>query len=491
MILIASLASAASPRDRCLDGDEEACDRVRFEVATRWARGEVGTGPQEAWRAEELLLLVDPTPWRAARACRGDGDCAPSELLDCLRSDGPCLVEHEDPPRRRALPASAVTVVARSDTRVFLARSGLWSDPRGVDPAPPEVLDRVTSPWIVQTRSLGAGETVELSVPAGAAVVLYGDGDVDGEAPEALEQRRPHGCWSRVVTSAGEPVADATVFTSTQVGASGAEGLVRGCGDDDVAVSGDAMGRRHGGWELVLEPGTRPRCALDGHPTTWCDQLLLDLPEELRGHDLRWSGTLPDGAFRLTDQTAEEARSEAEPATWDLQRFAGMPAGYARSPYGLVCAIDGRWRFCPEPTRYRVVDERGEPTLVGFGSRVIPGLDGWLEAWPGFDPGSLPYVVEVRGPTIVVRGHPRTGERAPAQRWSAWRGRDADAMARAALAAAQVELDASAELRVFPGGAIVVRQGRPVGTLGFADTTTAVWLDRDGRRIVHLGEVTP
>lgn len=438
---------AASPlakaREQCV-AEASACDELRFLLATRWARGEVGAGPQESWRADELVLLEW---WRRASAARPE---------PCLDEPAGCPF-----PLDFSAPTSTVEVLARSDTLI----SQLVRIPRDA-PFPSDLPIRV--------EPLAAGASLTMEVRWGHT--LAGDAVFDG-VPDGVyvaDEEEP-GCLTRVLDPTGAPAAGSRVLSSSGVATAGPDGLAPSCGVDDTAVLGDALAVRADSWILQLVGGTRPRCSFEGAAPGWCDEVLLGHPERAKGQ-LDWGDPGPDGVIPVAQAPGRAFADHA-------------PPGVDWRPFGPVCAAGGRVRRCPDPLTLRVVDDTGAPTTVSFGG-PFSDLSGRLVVWPGFEPRGVHFGVERRGDRLVVHGRPRSGPERPAPRWSDWRVRDHEGMARAALAALAPDLPTNEgfELDPFPGGAVFSWGGRPRGLIGFADDRTAVVVGagRADRSIVEL-----
>jgi hypothetical protein len=446
MWFLGSLAAAAHAhpnlaraREACL-ADEAACDELRFRLATRWARGEVGAGPQEPWRAAE----VQETASRPA---------APP----CLDAPEGCPFP-ESPPR-----ADPTTLLATARSDTLVAQLVLGSAPgMGVQWMP------------VLLRSARAGESFSLELLPGALLT----GDAVFKVPPDGELRRPQapGCLSLVRDPTGAPAEGALVISPNGVSRTGPDGLAVACSEGDYAVLGDALAVRRGTWTLALVAGARTQCAFEGTAPVPCDELLLGHPERTTG--LLVSGApRPDGVVPVSQGPVPSGTARRNRLSWD--------------PHGPTCPTAGRLHRCPGATNLQVVDETGAPTFVEFNG-AISDFSGKVLVGPGFDPGPGPYTLDPRRGQLVVHGRRRSGPRMPALRWSDWKDRDAAAMAEAALEALPsdaVRLSAGLAIEAFPGGAVLVRAGERAGLIGFADEDTAVVQlpDHMGRRIVELG----
>jgi hypothetical protein len=101
---------------------------------------------------------------------------------------------------------------------------------------------------------------------------------------------------------------------------------------------------------------------------------------------------------------------------------------------------------------------------------VTPDPTGRFLAWPNFEATRLGHAYRREGNTFVLLARPRDGEPTPKPKWSTWRKRDHEALARKALEAAGLPTDLP--IHAYPGGAMVdgLRQH-----ITFADERTAIF----------------
>jgi hypothetical protein len=418
---VAGGATASDLRGACLAGDAAACVELRSGLAARWARGEVGLGPREAWRGVELLAWQDPA-----------GLAALGEIL--AAGDGCGAAPGCDP---EPTPAPASLPGFRGRSAWVVPQTVAVTVPGAVDgwPRGEEVGDvRDPAAWAAAIE-LGAPLWSTPIAPSAAVKVPAVHGQPGARVVGALAEPPP-GDWTVtsyplvheavvVVDAAGQPVSGATVFGGA-ITTTDAEGVAEvAAGAPVVAVHGDAAGALgSGAFRLSLVAGARPRCVVDDGEPVYCDALRTALPEHLRTAPLAWEGADAGGP-------------------WRLRAVAGPPR---------------------DDTALALVDAQGDPTWLPLRNHV-PDASGVLVVRGGEVPRADGVRLERDGSRLVVRGPPGGVAAAP----STPPRPDGVAAALRAAGLAEVAIEGT-----FPGGGYARDPRGARLVVAYADADTAV-----------------